>query len=68
MLASRKVANCEVGSEGSDTAKSGTDEQKWHKRQVEKDEYPQQYDVRSQQSNADALKSDFLNVDAAGIG
>lgn len=50
------------------TAKSGTDEQERHKRHDEKDEYPQQYDVLGQQSNADAPKGDFLYVDAAGIG
>jgi hypothetical protein len=54
--------------EGSETAKSGTDEQKRHKRHEEKDEYPQQYDVLGQQSNADAPKGNFLYVDAAGIG
>lgn len=66
-VASRKVANCEVRTEGSETAKFGTDEQEIHKRHEEKDEYPHQYDVRSQQSNADAPKGDFLCVDVSGI-
>ena len=67
-VVSRKVANCEVGTEGSETAKSGTDEQERYKRLREKDEYPQQYDVRNQQSNADVPQGNFLYVDAAGIG
>ena len=54
--------------EGSETAKSGTDEQKRHKRHEEKDEYPHQYDVQNQQSNAGTLKVVFLYVDVAGIG
>ena len=32
LLASRKVVHCEVSTEGSETAKSGTDEQKRYKR------------------------------------
>jgi len=42
--------------EGSKTAKSGTDEQEVHRRHKEKDEYPQQYDVQNQQSNADSFE------------
>ena len=58
-VASRKVANREVRTKGSETAKSGTDEQKVHKRHYEKDEYPQQYDVQHQQSNADSSQRWF---------
>ena len=67
-VASRKLVWGDPFSEGSETAKSGTDEQKRHKRHIEKDEYPQQYNVRSQQSNADVPSGNFLNVDVAGIG
>ena len=34
LLVSRKVACCEASTEGSETANSGTDEQKLHKRYV----------------------------------
>jgi hypothetical protein len=54
--------------EGSEPAKSGTDEQKRHKRHEEKDEYPQQYNVQNQQSNAGTFQGVFLYVDVAGIG
>lgn len=47
-VASRKLVWGDPYSEGSGTAKFGTDEQEVHKRHEEKDEYPQQYDVRSQ--------------------
>lgn len=66
-VASRKVANREVRTEGSEPAKFGTDEQEVHKRHEEEDEYPHQYDVLGQQSNADAPKGDFLYVDVSGI-
>lgn len=58
-VASRKLVWGDLYSEGSETAKFGTDEQEVHKRHKEKDEYPHQYDVRGQQSNADTPKSDF---------
>ena len=46
-LVSRKVVYREVCTEGSETAKSGTDEQKRHKRQVKADKRPQQRNVQS---------------------
>jgi hypothetical protein len=46
MLASRKVVNCEVGTEGSKTAKVGTDEQEVHKRLQNEDKRPQQRNVQ----------------------
>ena len=46
-LARGKVVYREVGTEGSQTAKSGTDEQKRHKRQVKADKRPQQRNVQS---------------------
>lgn len=55
-VASRKVVLGNQDTEGSEPAKSGTDEQEVHKRHSEKDEYPQQYDVQSQQSNADSSR------------
>jgi hypothetical protein len=67
-VASRKLVWGDPCSEGSEPAKSGTDEQERHKRHKGKDEYPHQYDVLGQQSNADAPKGNFLYVDAAGIG
>jgi hypothetical protein len=47
-LASRKLVWGDPYNEGSETAKSGTDEQEVHKRHEEKDKYAHQYDVRSQ--------------------
>ncbi len=46
MLASRKVAKCELRTEGSETAKVGTDEQEVHKRLQNEDKRPQQRNVR----------------------
>ena len=46
-LASGKVVYREVCTEGSQTAKSGTDEQKRHMRQVKADKRPQQRNVQS---------------------
>jgi hypothetical protein len=46
-LVRRKVVGCEARTEGSDTAKVCTDEQKLHKRHNNKDEYPQQYEVQN---------------------
>jgi hypothetical protein len=46
-LASCKVVDCEVGTEGSEPAKICTDEQKLHRRHNNKDEYPQQYEVQN---------------------
>ncbi len=51
--------------EGSKTAKVGTDEQERHRRLWQKDEYAQQYDVRNRAS--DAQMSAFVIVDVAGI-
>ena len=45
-LVRRKVVNREVGTEGSETAKSGTDEQKVHMRHLVGDKCPQQRNVR----------------------
>ena len=45
-LASDKVVYREECTEGSQTAKSGTDEQKCHRRQVKTDKRPQQRNVR----------------------
>jgi hypothetical protein len=45
-LASRKVVDCEVGTEGSDPAKVCTDEQKVHKRLIDGDKCPQQHKVQ----------------------
>ena len=50
----------EVCTEGSETTKSGTDEQKVHKRHLVGDKRPQQRNVRSIQN--------LLDVDAPGIG
>lgn len=61
------MVNCEVSTEGSETARVGTDEQERHRRHVEKDECPQLHDVRNWQSNAKAPKGDFQYVDVAGI-
>jgi hypothetical protein len=47
LLASYKLVYREICSEGSRTAKSGTDEQKCHKRQVKADKRPQQRNVQS---------------------
>jgi hypothetical protein len=55
-VASRKVVLGDRCTEGSETAKSGTDEQKVHMRHNEKDEYPHQYEVQNQQSNAEISK------------
>jgi hypothetical protein len=44
-LASRKLVWGDPCSEGSDTAKSGTDEQKRYKRREEKDKCSQQHNV-----------------------
>ena len=46
-LASRKLVVGDDSSEGSETAKSGTDEQKRHMRQVKADKRPQQRNVQS---------------------
>ena len=46
-LARGKLVYREVCSEGSQTAKSGTDEQKRHRRQVKADKRPQQRNVQS---------------------
>ena len=46
-LARRKLVKGDFGSEGSETAKVCTDEQKVHKRHNNKDEYPQQYEVQN---------------------
>jgi hypothetical protein len=46
MLASRKVAKCELRTEGSETAKVGTDEQEVHKRLQNEDKRPQQRNVQ----------------------
>ena len=46
-VASRKVVLGNQSTGGSETAKSGTDEQKVHKRHSNKDEYPQQYEVQN---------------------
>ena len=47
-VASRKVVPSDRETEGSGTAKFGTDEQEVHKRHEEKDKYSHQYDVPSQ--------------------
>ena len=47
LLARGKVVYREVCTEGSQTAKSGTDEQKRHMRQVKADKRPQQRNVQS---------------------
>jgi hypothetical protein len=60
-LASRKVVYCEVCTEGSETAKSGTDEQKRHMRLLNEDK----------QAMLCNVPSFFVNrsiVDVAGIG
>jgi hypothetical protein len=59
-LASGKVVYREVCTEGSQTAKSGTDEQKRHMRQVKADKRPQQRNVQR-------LPKLYI-VDDAGIG
>ncbi len=46
-LASRKVANREVGTEGSETAKPGTDEQEPHRRLIKSDEQTHHCDVQT---------------------
>ncbi len=46
-VASRKVVLGNQSTGGSETAKSGTDEQKVHKRHNEKGQYPHQYDARN---------------------
>ena len=51
---------CEVCTEGSQTAKSGTDEQKRHKRQFKADK-------RTQQRNVQRIPKLYF-VDDAGIG
>ena len=50
-LARGKVVYREVCTEGSQTAKVCTDEQKVHKRHSNKDEYPQQYKVQNSVQN-----------------
>jgi hypothetical protein len=59
-LASRKVVDCEVGTEGSETAKACTDEQKVHRRLIDGDKCPQQHEVRRIQNR--------FSVDVPGIG
>ena len=46
-LASRKVVYCEVSTEGSETAKSGTDEQERHMRLQKEDKQTHHCNVRS---------------------
>jgi hypothetical protein len=59
-LASRKVVGCEARTQGSEPAKSGTDEQKLYRRHLVGDKRPQQRNVRRLQN--------LLDVDTAGIG
>ena len=59
-LVRRKVVYREVCTKGSETAKSGTDEQERHKRHLIEDKQPQHCDVRSIPNR--------LDVDAAGTG
>lgn len=58
-LASRKVVSGDRCTEGSETAKLGTDEQEQYMRPVNTDECPQQHDVLRLQN--------CLRVDAAEI-
>jgi hypothetical protein len=58
-LASRKVVCREAFTEGSETAKFGTDEQERHMRQ----DYP-----GKQPASCDAPRKKDIQVDAAGIG
>jgi len=60
-LASRKVVYREVCTEGSEPAKSGTDEQKRHTRQVYSGKQPYS-------CNAPKEKKKNIQVDVAGIG
>lgn len=59
-VASRKLVGGNSYSEGSETAKFGTDEQKVHKRHKEKDEYTQQYNVQSHWLTGGATKVIFF--------
>ncbi len=66
MLASRKVVKCELRTEGSETAKVGTDEQEVHKRLQNEDKRPQQRNVQTCLSSDREYKSRFV-VDVSGI-
>ncbi len=46
MLASRKLVDCKVSSEGSEPAKVGTDEQEVHKRPYESDKQAQLCEIQ----------------------